>query len=207
MVKLGSAAINDRKLLPKERVDALSKSFGNFDRVVGLGWLLGDAVLGAPLLSHKQAYDVGLKARREAGYIEKAEKKLKNDASREKSKMLGQSEYSLSAGRSRQAAAGLHGQATAGDSRRRPTSRRLVACCTAGADGLEEAGAAGSSGRAHRGRAHRRRGGRRRRSGEGGEEVDDTRGTGRGEVDRRIQLPEVQRRAARILPRRASPAP
>ena len=146
IVKLGSAAINDRKLhLPKERVDALSKSFGNFDRVVGLGWLLGDAVLGAPLLSHKQAYDVGLKARREAGYIEKAEKKLKNDASREKSKMLGQSEYSLSAGRSRQAAAGLHGQATAGDSRRRPTSRRLVACCTAGADGLEEAGAAGST--------------------------------------------------------------
>ena len=64
IVKLGSAAINDRKLhLPKERVDALSKSFGNFDRVVGLGWLLGDAVLGAPLLSHKQAYDVGLKRR------------------------------------------------------------------------------------------------------------------------------------------------
>ena len=199
IVKLGSAAINDRKLLPKERVDELSKSFGNFDRVVGLGWLLGDAVLGPPLLSRQQAYDVGLKARREAGYIEKAEKKLKNDASREKSKMLGQSERDDLDERLR---AYMLGQAAAGVGRRRPAG--LVACCTARADGLEEAGAA--CGGTHRGRAHRRRGGRRPRSGEGGEEVDDARGAGRGEVGRRVRLREVQRRAARILSHPVSPA-
>ena len=45
--------------------EALSKSFGNFDRVVALGWLLGDAV-GARLLPREQAYAVGLKARKAA---------------------------------------------------------------------------------------------------------------------------------------------
>ena len=45
--------------------EALSKSFGNFDRVVALGWLLGDA-LGARLLPRKQANDIGLKARKAA---------------------------------------------------------------------------------------------------------------------------------------------
>ena len=47
---------------------ALSKAFGNFDRVVALGWLLGDAV-GAPLLARDCAHAVGLKARRAAGDI------------------------------------------------------------------------------------------------------------------------------------------
>ena len=28
----------------KDKIDELSKSFGNFDRVVALGWLLGDAI-------------------------------------------------------------------------------------------------------------------------------------------------------------------
>lgn len=45
--------------------EALSTSFGNFDRVVALGWLLGDAV-GARLLPREQAYAVGLKARKAA---------------------------------------------------------------------------------------------------------------------------------------------
>ena len=45
--------------------EALSKSFGNFDRVVAIGWLLGDAV-GARLLPREQAYAVGLKARKAA---------------------------------------------------------------------------------------------------------------------------------------------
>ena len=89
LVKLAWAAIDDRKVLPQDRVNALSKSYGNFDRVVG--WLLSAAV-GLPLLSRTKAYDVGLKARREAGKIEKEEKKLKNDVSREKSKLLVPSE-------------------------------------------------------------------------------------------------------------------
>jgi len=29
---------------PSARIDELSASFGNFDRVVGLGWLLNDAL-------------------------------------------------------------------------------------------------------------------------------------------------------------------
>ena len=37
------------KDIPAETVKALSKAFGNFDRVVGLGRLLADAV-GQPLL-------------------------------------------------------------------------------------------------------------------------------------------------------------
>ena len=45
--------------------EALSTSFGNFDRVVAIGWLLGDAV-GARLLPREQAYAVGLKARKAA---------------------------------------------------------------------------------------------------------------------------------------------
>jgi hypothetical protein len=45
--------------------DALSQSFGNFDRVVALGWLLGDA-MGARLLPREQAHQVGNKARKAA---------------------------------------------------------------------------------------------------------------------------------------------
>jgi len=41
--------------LKKDDVKALSHSFGNFDRVVALGWLLGDAV-GRPLLELGQAH-------------------------------------------------------------------------------------------------------------------------------------------------------
>jgi hypothetical protein len=34
--------------LPQDHIDALSKAFGNFDRVVAAGWLLADLVRGSP---------------------------------------------------------------------------------------------------------------------------------------------------------------
>ena len=78
LVQLAFTAVNE---LCDELGTQLSDSFGNFDRVVGLGWLLGDAV-GAPLLSQKQAHAVGLKARRDAVAIKAAIKDLKKPASR-----------------------------------------------------------------------------------------------------------------------------
>ena len=47
----------------------LSDAFGNFDRAVGTGWLLADAVLGPPLIARKAAHAIGLKARRDAGKL------------------------------------------------------------------------------------------------------------------------------------------
>ena len=46
--------------LTQDNIGALSKSFGNFDRVVALGWLLGDA-MGLPLMERKDAHMVGLR--------------------------------------------------------------------------------------------------------------------------------------------------
>jgi hypothetical protein len=54
--------------MTKADVEALSSSFGNFDRTVGLGWLCGDAV-GLPLMERKAAHASGLKAARAAGKI------------------------------------------------------------------------------------------------------------------------------------------
>ena len=65
LVQVGFKAINDR--CDKDGKE-LSSSFGNFDRVVGLGWLLGDAV-GLQLMPHMTAHAVGLKARRIAGKV------------------------------------------------------------------------------------------------------------------------------------------
>ena len=65
LVQLAFVAANE---LCDAHGKALSKSFGNFDRVVALGWLIGDAV-GKPLLSRVQAHAVGLKARRIAGAV------------------------------------------------------------------------------------------------------------------------------------------
>ena len=48
-------------LSPASAPPALSKAFGNFDRVVALGWLVADA-LGAPLLTREAAYDIGMTA-------------------------------------------------------------------------------------------------------------------------------------------------
>ena len=42
---------------------ALSKAYGNFDRIVGLGWLVADA-LGAALVSRETAYTIGIKLRK-----------------------------------------------------------------------------------------------------------------------------------------------
>ena len=46
--------------LPKAHIAALSKSFGNFDRVVGIGWLIADAVraVGAPLITRADAHAI-----------------------------------------------------------------------------------------------------------------------------------------------------
>jgi hypothetical protein len=63
------------------QVSALSKSFGNFDRVVAAGWLLGDA-LGLPLMERTDALAVGLKAKYEAGKLEKKEAHWKKALSR-----------------------------------------------------------------------------------------------------------------------------
>jgi len=49
-------------------IQALSTAFGNFDRTVGLGWLIGYAV-GLPLMDRKAAHATGLKAAREVGKI------------------------------------------------------------------------------------------------------------------------------------------
>ena len=55
--------------LSTETVKSLSAAFGNFDRVVGTGWLLADAVLGPPLIERTDAHAIGLKARRDAGKL------------------------------------------------------------------------------------------------------------------------------------------
>ena len=49
------------RALCKRSGKALSQSFGNFDQLVGQGWLLGDVVLGV-LLEHADAFAVGRKA-------------------------------------------------------------------------------------------------------------------------------------------------
>ena len=57
--------------LSKAHIAALSKSFGNFDRVVGIGWLIADAVraVGAPLITRADAHAIGSKAQRKAADI------------------------------------------------------------------------------------------------------------------------------------------
>lgn len=68
--------------LSKGKVKALSKAFGNFDKVVALGRLLADAI-GMPLLEHKRAHAVGLKASREAGKVKSDIDQVKRDKRRE----------------------------------------------------------------------------------------------------------------------------
>ena len=83
LVKLAFDAAND---LCKAHGTALSEYFGNFDRVVALGWLLGD-LLGMPLAPRAMAYTVGLKARRAAGTLETDQKEERRKASRAASKL------------------------------------------------------------------------------------------------------------------------
>ena len=73
------------KDVSKETVNALSKAFGNFDRVVGLGRLLADAI-GQPLLEHSRAHTVGLAAKYEAGKIKGAIDQYKRDLRRDAGK-------------------------------------------------------------------------------------------------------------------------
>ena len=69
LVKFAAAHMRDLK---QADVNTLSNSFGNFDRAVGLGWLIYDAVspVGAPLCDRRAtAFAVGSKARRQADNI------------------------------------------------------------------------------------------------------------------------------------------
>ena len=68
LVKFAAAHMRDLK---QADVNTLSNSFGNFDRAVGLGWLIYDAVspVGAPLCDRATAFAVGSKARRQADNI------------------------------------------------------------------------------------------------------------------------------------------
>ena len=63
------AAASVVKAWSRAHIDALSQSFGNFDRAVGLGWLIGDA-LGWPELTRCQAHRAGASARTKAGAFE-----------------------------------------------------------------------------------------------------------------------------------------
>ena len=65
LVKAAHEYMNDLK---KADIDALSNSFGNFDRKVGLAWLIGDAV-GSPWMERTAALSVGFKATRAAAAI------------------------------------------------------------------------------------------------------------------------------------------
>ena len=64
----------------------LSKAFGNFDRVVGLGWLITDA-LGCPLVPRDTAYTVGLKLRKLPGELKADQLAVRKAASRAISKL------------------------------------------------------------------------------------------------------------------------
>ena len=66
--------------------EALKASFGNFDRVVALGWLLADA-LGAAPVTRAVAHAVGLKARRAALALLAAQTEKRKQASRAASKL------------------------------------------------------------------------------------------------------------------------
>ena len=65
---------------------ALSRSFGNFDRDVALGWLLGDA-LGKPLLSRHVAFHIGSTARQLVGSVKKQLQGFRRTASRARGKI------------------------------------------------------------------------------------------------------------------------
>ena len=70
----------------KERGKELSRAFGNFDRVVALGWLIGDA-LGMPPMDMPRAHAVGLKARRIATELESAQAAKRKEATRVASRL------------------------------------------------------------------------------------------------------------------------
>lgn len=77
--RLVKFAIEVVKKLCERDGKALSRSFGNFDQRVALGWLLADA-RGWPLLTKEHALACGTKAQREGGYIKDAIKTARKDA-------------------------------------------------------------------------------------------------------------------------------
>lgn len=87
-MELVMLAYNAANELCDTQGDALSQSFGNFDRVVALGWLLGDA-MGAQLLSREQAHQVGNKARKAAVAFKAEPLTRKKVAQRKASKLNG----------------------------------------------------------------------------------------------------------------------
>ena len=82
-VQLASVVVAGWK---QDDITALSRSFGNFDRVVALGWLLGD-LLDLPWLERKQAHSFGLAAGKKAGKVEEEIKAMKKRASSRASKL------------------------------------------------------------------------------------------------------------------------
>jgi hypothetical protein len=78
LVSLVSAHVEGLK---KADIDVLSRAFGNFDKVVAQGWLVGDLVRGSPLLGKTEAYTIGLKVKYEAGKVAKKEAALKRSYS------------------------------------------------------------------------------------------------------------------------------
>jgi hypothetical protein len=65
---------------------ALSKAYSNFDRVVGLGWLVADA-LGAQLIDRERAYTIGMKLRKLPGELKVNQLAVRKAASRAISKL------------------------------------------------------------------------------------------------------------------------
>ena len=85
-MELASFAFGAVGKLCDQHGKALSKAFGNFDRVVGLGWLVVDA-LGYPLVARDAAYSVGIKLRKLPGELKADQLAARKMASRAISKL------------------------------------------------------------------------------------------------------------------------
>ena len=75
-----------RSYIKQHGIKALSQSYGNFDQVVGQGWLLGDAA-GIPLMDRADAHKVGLRARDVAVALAREQLNVRKAASRAISKL------------------------------------------------------------------------------------------------------------------------
>lgn len=83
MVSLAFGAVGK---LCDQHGKALLQAFGNFDRVVGLGWIVTDA-LGCPLVPKDTAYTVGLKLCKLPGELKTDQLAARKAASRAISKL------------------------------------------------------------------------------------------------------------------------
>ena len=68
IMKMAWEMMDDHDVVPACLIAVLSSAFGNFDRMVGCGWLLADAI-GLPMIERSDAYAVGLKARTQVGKL------------------------------------------------------------------------------------------------------------------------------------------